>query len=95
LECNPILRIFLFWGLVCGVSLLVSPLMGELLFFACTKKSNQKKVHPYQMALRAALVNRCLVAPSRRVILTRAPFEWPSLAIHASRASFLGIFQGG
>ena len=38
-----------------------------------------------------ALVFRCLVAPVRRVILTRAALEWPSLAIPASRASFLSI----
>jgi hypothetical protein len=34
------------------------------------------------------------VVPVRRVILTRAAFEWPSLAIHTSRASRLGIFKG-
>jgi len=86
-----------FFGIGGGVQgdLKVSPLMGELFFFACTKKSKQKKVHPRQMALRALLVNRCLVAPGRRVILTRTPFEWPSLAIHASRASLRGIFKGG
>jgi len=35
------------------------------------------------------------VVPVRRVFLTRAAFEWPSLAIHTSRASLLGILKGG
>ena len=69
-------------------------LKGELLFFACTKKTNEKKVHPGRMALRASLVFRCLMAAVRRVILTRAALEWPSLAIHTSRASLLGILKG-
>ena len=42
-----------------------------------------------------SLVIRYLVVPVRRVILTRAALEWPSLAIHTSRASLLGILKGG
>jgi hypothetical protein len=85
---------FSFWCFAPDVE--VSPPTGELLFFARTKKSNQKKVRPRRMvALRLPSSFVAWCHHSTRPIRGRVSLEWSSLTIHASRASFLSILKGG
>ncbi len=69
--------------------------MGESLFFACTKKSNQKKVHPRSDGRFAtSLFVRCLVSPIGTALPALGLTEMVFLTISDSRASLLGIFKG-
>ena len=68
---------------------------GELLFFARTKKTNEKKVRPGRMV--AARLPSSFVAwchRSARPIRGRASLKWSSLTISDSRASLLSILKG-
>ena len=72
----------------------VSPQVASYFSLLAQKKLTKRKCTLADGRCATAIVTRCLVAPVRRALLARAALEWPSLAIHTSRASFLSILKG-
>ena len=94
----PTLRVFISLRYNLGfraVSLRPCGAFGELLFFACTKKTNEKKVHRVRWSLCDYLRPSLLGGTGSTGLPDPCGPEMAVLAISASRASFLSIFKRG